>query len=137
MVYPRIFKDIPCTSSLMDIHGISKDIPCIYQAYEGGLHIHGIYQAYARHIPEIRVPDGRVTRPISKVLVGSAYSAYLFLTYILFCILFTFCIFWDKLHYFIDLTFFAYFFAYSAYFLHILYHTLCICFSIFFSILSS
>ncbi len=44
----------------MDIHGISKDIPCtsIYQAYEGGLHIRGIYQAYSRHIPKIGVPDG-------------------------------------------------------------------------------
>ena len=57
MVYPRISKDIPCISSLMDIHGISKDIPCIYQAYEGGLHIRGIYQAYSRHIPKIGVPD--------------------------------------------------------------------------------
>ncbi len=41
----------------MDIHGISKDIQCIYQAYAGGLHIRGIYQAYARHIPKIGVPD--------------------------------------------------------------------------------
>ncbi len=38
--------------------GISKYIPVIYQAYEGGLHIRGIYQAYSRHIPEIGVPDG-------------------------------------------------------------------------------
>ncbi len=46
----------------MDIHGISKDIPCIYQAYAGGLHIRGIYQAYARHIPKIGVPDGERER---------------------------------------------------------------------------
>ncbi len=59
MVYhdPRISLDIPCISSLMDIFGIYKDIPCIYQAYEGGLHIRGIYQAYSRHIPKIGVPD--------------------------------------------------------------------------------
>jgi hypothetical protein len=57
MVYPRISKDIPCISSLTDIHGISKYIPGIYQAYEGGLHIRRIYQAYSRHIPEIGVPD--------------------------------------------------------------------------------
>ncbi len=57
MVYPRISKDIPFLSSLMDIHGISKDIPCIYQANEGGLHIRGIYQAYSRHIPVIGDPD--------------------------------------------------------------------------------
>ncbi len=52
--------DIPCISSLMDIHhdGISLDIPCICHLYHWDLHtIHGIYQAYTRHIPEIGVPD--------------------------------------------------------------------------------
>jgi hypothetical protein len=52
MVYPWISKDILCISSLMDIHGISLDIPCIYQAYEGGLHtwyIPGIFQAYTEN----------------------------------------------------------------------------------------
>ncbi len=51
--------DIPCILSesesesshgLMDIHGISKDIPYICHVYVGDLHIHGIYQAYSRHI---------------------------------------------------------------------------------------
>ncbi len=46
----------------MDIHGISLDIPCIYQAYAGGLQIRGIYQAYARHIPKIGVPDAILSR---------------------------------------------------------------------------
>jgi hypothetical protein len=41
----------------MDIHGKSKDIPCIFHVYVGHLHIHGIYQAYSRHIPKIGVPD--------------------------------------------------------------------------------
>ncbi len=59
-----ISKNIPCIFSLMDIHGISMDIlpldiPCIYHVYVGHLHIHGIYQAYSRHIPEIGVPDVR------------------------------------------------------------------------------
>ncbi len=53
-----ISKDIPCISSLMDIHGISKDIPYIYHVYVGHLHIRGIYQAYSRHMPKIGVPDG-------------------------------------------------------------------------------
>ncbi len=53
-----ISKVIPCISSLMDVHGLSKDIPCsIYHVYVGDLHIRGMYQAYSRHIPEIRVPD--------------------------------------------------------------------------------
>ena len=34
-----------------------QDIPCIYHVYVGHLHIHGIYQAYSRHIPKIGVPD--------------------------------------------------------------------------------
>ncbi len=41
----------------MDIPGISKDIACIYQAYVGGLHILGTYQAYSRHIQKIGVPN--------------------------------------------------------------------------------
>jgi hypothetical protein len=57
MVYPKIYKDIPCISSLMDIHGISLYIPCIFHVYVGHLHIHGIYQAYSRQIPKIGVPD--------------------------------------------------------------------------------
>ncbi len=38
-----IFKDIPCISTPMDIHGISMYIPRIYNVYVGGLHKHGIY----------------------------------------------------------------------------------------------
>jgi hypothetical protein len=59
-----ISKDIPCISSLMDIHGIFKDIPCIYHVYVGHLHImiRGIYQAYSRHIPKIGVPDDLFSR---------------------------------------------------------------------------
>jgi hypothetical protein len=49
-----IQSDIPCISSLMDIHGIQgytimMYIPCLC----GGLHIRGIHQAYSRHILEI------------------------------------------------------------------------------------
>jgi hypothetical protein len=33
------------------------DILCIYHLFVGHLHIHGIYQAYSRHIPKIQVPD--------------------------------------------------------------------------------
>jgi hypothetical protein len=52
-----ISKGIPCIYSLMDINGISKDIPCIYHVYVEHLHICGIYQAYSRHIPKIWIPD--------------------------------------------------------------------------------
>jgi hypothetical protein len=52
-----ISKDIPCISTPMDIHGISMDIPRIYHVYVGRLHRYGIYHVYTRHIPKIRVPD--------------------------------------------------------------------------------
>ncbi len=52
-----ISKDIPCISTMMDIHGISMDIPRIFHVYWGGRHIHDIYQAYTRHILKIGVPD--------------------------------------------------------------------------------
>jgi hypothetical protein len=45
--------DIPCISTSMDIHGISMDIPGLFHVYLSGHHIHGIYQAYTRHIPKI------------------------------------------------------------------------------------
>ncbi len=58
-IHGSISMDIPChcISSLMDIRGIFKDIPCICHVYVRGLHIGGRYQAYSRHIPEIGVPD--------------------------------------------------------------------------------
>jgi hypothetical protein len=52
-----ISKDIPWYIQGY-IHGITKDIPCIFHVYVGHLHIRGIYQAYSRHIPKIGVPDG-------------------------------------------------------------------------------
>jgi hypothetical protein len=49
-----ISKDIPCISRLMDIHGISKDLPCIsmdiVEVY--------IYMVYIRHIPGIYRKSG-------------------------------------------------------------------------------
>jgi hypothetical protein len=49
-----ISKDIPCISRLLDIHGISKDIPCIsmdiVEVY--------IYMVYTRHIPGIYRKSG-------------------------------------------------------------------------------
>ncbi len=53
----------------MDIHGISKDIPCIYNVYVRHLHIRGIYQAYTRHIPKKRVPDVHIFAKICKICI--------------------------------------------------------------------
>jgi hypothetical protein len=58
MDIPCIYLDIPGISTPMDIHGISMDIPGIFHVYVSRHHIHGIYQAYTRHIPKIGVPDG-------------------------------------------------------------------------------
>jgi hypothetical protein len=52
-----ISMDIPCISTLLDIHGISMDKPRISHVYRSGRHIHGIYVVCTRHIPKIRVPD--------------------------------------------------------------------------------
>jgi hypothetical protein len=65
MVYPRISKDIPCISSLMDIHGYTWYIQG-YTMYIPGIcwrttytwYIPGICQAYSRHIQGIGVSDG-------------------------------------------------------------------------------
>ncbi len=53
---------------LKDIHGTSKDKPCIYHAYS--LHICGIYQAYSRHIPKIilRGSSSRLRMTLSGIL---------------------------------------------------------------------
>jgi hypothetical protein len=44
-----ISKDIPCISRLLDIHGISKDIPCISMDIVEDY----ICLVYTRHIPGI------------------------------------------------------------------------------------
>ncbi len=64
----------------MDIvHGTSISkymIPCICHVYVGHLHIHGIYQAYSRHIPKIGVPDeGPRGAGRAEVLAGAAAQA--------------------------------------------------------------
>jgi hypothetical protein len=49
-----ISKDIPCISRLLDIHGISKDIPCISMDIVEDY----ICLVYTRHIPGIYRKSG-------------------------------------------------------------------------------
>ena len=45
----------------MDIHGISKYIPCIYHTYTIHMDEDTIWMVYTRHIPKIGVPDGKLS----------------------------------------------------------------------------